>query len=124
MPNRRVFLVSVILLSGSLLGGALDPDPTLEWYVDSLCPDDGIACTIEEAFYGQCRHRIDPEACQSEVTRCAGVAYCDPARGGCVCDGTELVSRPGRPVPGGFPTPGAAPAAAAGASTPGTARSG
>ncbi|HUD72638.1 MAG TPA: hypothetical protein VMQ62_11820 [Dongiaceae bacterium] len=124
MPNRPVVLLAVILLSGTLLGGTLDPDPTLEWYVDSVCPDDGIACTVEEAFYGQCRHRIDPQACRTEETRCAGESYCDPRRGGCVCRDTALVNRPDRPRPGSRPPSGRTREAAAAGATPGRAQSG
>ncbi|HKQ97782.1 MAG TPA: hypothetical protein VJV75_07905 [Candidatus Polarisedimenticolia bacterium] len=123
MPNRRVLLLAVILLTGTPLAGALDPAPVLDWYVDSVCPDDGVACTIEEAFYGQCRHRIDTETCRSEETRCAGESYCDPARGGCVCREGDPVREPRsaahRPTPRAKPAP-----AAAGDATPGTARSG
>ena len=124
MPNRRVLLIAVVLLAGTPLASAVDPDPILGWYVDSVCPDDGIACTVEEAIYGQCRHRIDPEACRAEETGCGGESYCDPARGGCICRATAVVTRPAPTAvpdpPGGAP----APAAAAGVATPGTARSG
>lgn len=123
MPNRRVLLLVVVLLTGTPLAGALDPAPVLDWYVESVCPDDGVACTVEEAFYGQCRHRIDTEACRSEEARCGGESYCDPARGGCVCrdDGPVMEPRSAarRPTPPARPAP-----AAADASTPGTARSG
>jgi len=124
MPNRRVLLAAALLLTGTPLASALDPEPVLDWYVDSLCPDDGIACTIEEAYYGQCRHRIDPEACRTAEILCPGESYCDPARGGCVCREITIVSAPDRSPAEDRERSDRRPSAAPDGATPGTARSG
>lgn len=63
MPNRRVALI--LLLFSPVTGLAAVPD--LSWYVESLCPDDGLACTSEEVVYGQCLHVPNGRCLQQAV---------------------------------------------------------
>jgi concanavalin A-like lectin/glucanase superfamily protein len=87
-PSIRLLPILAGIVQLTEIAAVVFAAPALTWYVDSLCPDDGIVCTHEALIYDQCEHRPNHDACPSDGVFCNGEERCVAEWGGCVSSGS------------------------------------